>query len=76
MSPLDAAFFRRPRGPKQPRTYQVTVEYEQDHADFERAASRLGQVEMDAFFVVAARVAAWLLETVAYREDAAEEGTP
>ena len=77
MSPLDAAYFRRPRGRKKPRTYQVTIQYEQDIADFEDAARRLGQFDMGAFLVFAGRVAAWLLsEVAAVQAEAAGEDKP
>lgn len=74
MSPLDCAYFRRPRGRKKPRTYQVTIQYEQDIADFEDAARRLGQLDMGAFLVFAGRVAVWLLSDVVPREKKTEEG--
>jgi hypothetical protein len=64
---LDSPYLRRPRGRKNPRRFEVTVEFEQDLADFEQAAARLGEVEMAAFFVYAACVACWLFTEVAFR---------
>jgi hypothetical protein len=76
VSVLDSPYFHRPRGKKNPRTFEVTVEYEQDRLDFERAASRLGQIEMANFFVFAARVTVWLITEVAFRDQPVEEVKP
>jgi hypothetical protein len=60
------------RGRKKPRAYEVVVQYEQDQRDFERAAYRLGRLEMSGFFVFAARMLIWLLEEAAFRDETAE----
>lgn len=75
MSALDSPYFRQPRGRKRPRTYEVTVQYEQDQADFEAAARRMG-LDTEAFLVFAGRVAVWLLTDVAQRDVTAEEDKP
>jgi hypothetical protein len=60
------------RGKRKPRVYPVTVTYDREQADLERAARRLGCDDMSAFFLQAARVLIWLLTEAVFQEEGAD----
>jgi len=59
------------RGHRKPRTYEVEVEYDNEQAELEDMAVKMGHSGMSGFFLHAARFLMWILkETQARHEQA------